>query len=73
MLIEMLEILLTLKILGPHEIGGLGLKLFNLTVNPRLPVRYFRSAQVYLLLLIMGNIRGKGQGQIKGSRGPRPS
>jgi len=36
MLSETLEIVLTLKILGPLEIGGLGLILFSLMVSPRL-------------------------------------
>jgi len=33
----MLEIVLTPKILGPREIGALGLSLFSLMVNQRLP------------------------------------
>jgi len=32
----MLEIVLTPTILGPHEIGALGLSLFSLMINPRL-------------------------------------
>jgi len=34
----MLEIVLTPKILGPHEIGGP--RPFNLMVNPRLPTGF---------------------------------
>jgi len=41
MLIEMLEIVLTPKILGLPEIGGLGLSLFSLMENPRLPTMNF--------------------------------
>jgi len=33
---EMLEIVLTPKILGPPELGALGSSLFSLMVNPRL-------------------------------------
>jgi len=36
MLTEMLEIVLTPKILGPPKSGALGLNLFSLLVNPRL-------------------------------------
>jgi len=40
MLTEMLEIVVTAKILGPREIGALGLCLFSLMANPRLVVTY---------------------------------
>jgi len=36
----MLEIFLTAKTLGPLKLGALGLSLFSLMVNPRLPYRY---------------------------------
>jgi len=37
MLLETLEIVLTLKILGPPQNGALGLSLFSLMENPRQP------------------------------------
>jgi len=39
-LTEMLEIVLTPKILGPPEIGALDLSLFSLMVNPHLPFAF---------------------------------
>jgi len=38
MLTEMLEIVLTPKILGPPKSGALGLTLFSLMINPRLHI-----------------------------------
>jgi len=43
MLSEMLEIVLTLKILGSPKSGALGLRLFSLMVNPRLVPAEFLS------------------------------
>jgi len=45
----MLEIVLTPEILGSLKIGVLGLSLFSLMVNPRLPVENEKSTRTILM------------------------
>jgi len=50
-----------------------GAKRLNALSDYTKTVRYFRSARVYLLLLFMGKIRGKGKTSLHCSKGCRYS